>query len=128
MHKDRLNGFCTLKDILLIMSLLVLFLSIFIAKAARAQGSAAYFEITTSSGKRYIYSSGYKGTVRIASGGYLYSITFSGKKARVSKATCPDRLCTSWGEISLPGERIICVPGRLVITAVGDTELDAINR
>lgn len=129
MYKNHLkHRLFTTKDLLLVLFLLFLFLLLFVSRAAKVHGSVSYFEVKTSSGDRFIYPSDSKETVRIASGGYSYLISITHGKAKVVEATCPDRLCVRSGEISLPGERIICIPGKLVITAKGDTEVDAVNR
>ncbi len=43
-------------------------------------------------------------------------------KARVTDASCPDRLCVRQGEISKEGESIVCLPNRVVITLRGTEE------
>lgn len=44
-------------------------------------------------------------------------------------ASCPDHLCMKTGQISKPGETIICLPHRVVITIVerGTENADAID-
>jgi len=47
-------------------------------------------------------------------------------KAYVREADCPDGLCVRQGKISRAGERIICLPNRVVLEVVGgrsDTDL-----
>jgi hypothetical protein len=48
------------------------------------------------------------------------------KKVWVEKAPCPNKLCMRQGKISKPGESIICLPNRIVITIEGNP-LDAIT-
>lgn len=45
---------------------------------------------------------------------------------RLIKATCPDKLCEMQGCISKAGESIICLPNKLIITILGDSEWDII--
>lgn len=49
---------------------------------------------------------------------------------RMVSAECPDQLCVLQGSISRPAESIVCLPNRMVIEIVGDSEkeLDAIAR
>lgn len=48
------------------------------------------------------------------SGDTVYEI--SGGRIRIKNALCPDRHCEKTGFISSPGESIICVPERIIIT------------
>ena len=49
------------------------------------------------------------------------------KKVWVTKASCPNKLCMRQGKISKPGEAIICLPNRIVISIQGKSKLDAIT-
>jgi len=49
------------------------------------------------------------------------------KKVWVTKASCPNKLCMRQGKISRPGEAIICLPNRIVISIQGKSKLDAIT-
>jgi hypothetical protein len=48
------------------------------------------------------------------------------KRVWIEDAPCPNRLCMRQGKISRPGESIICIPNRIVITIEGNP-LDAIT-
>ena len=39
--------------------------------------------------------------------------------ARVTAADCPDKVCVRHGAISRPGQSIICLPHRVVVTVIG---------
>ncbi|MBE5970838.1 MAG: NusG domain II-containing protein [Lachnospiraceae bacterium] len=58
------------------------------------------------------------------------TLVIKDKKAYVSEADCPDKLCVKQGEISKSGQSVICLPHKLVVTIVDDEgetpELDAI--
>lgn len=43
---------------------------------------------------------------------------------RVTEASCPDQVCVQRGACS-GGAPVVCLPNRLVITFLGETELDA---
>jgi len=49
------------------------------------------------------------------------------KKVWVTKASCPNKLCMRQGKISKPGEAIICLPNRIVVTIQGKSKLDAVT-
>ena len=41
---------------------------------------------------------------------------------RIFDYVCPDGLCVGQGKISLTGERITCLPNRVMVEIVGDGE------
>lgn len=45
----------------------------------------------------------------------------------VTAADCPDKSCVRTGFIRYPGQSIICVPARLVITITGEPAADAVT-
>ena len=47
-------------------------------------------------------------------------------KASVVFANCPDKICKRASAISLVGERIICLPNKLMIEIVGEGDVDFI--
>jgi len=57
--------------------------------------------------------------------GRLTVVAESGK-AWIQASTCPQKVCVSSAPISLPGERIICVPNRFLLEVEGPRFLDTI--
>lgn len=55
------------------------------------------------------------------------TLVIEGGEAYLSDATCPDLLCVKRGRISRTGETIICLPHRLTITVVGDSDKNGKN-
>ena len=45
----------------------------------------------------------------------------------VTDADCPDRVCVKAGSVKRPGECIVCVPHRVVVTIEGSGEIDAVS-
>jgi hypothetical protein len=46
---------------------------------------------------------------------------------RVAKSTCPDQICVKTSPARSPGDQVICVPNRMVITIEGKrTDIDAL--
>lgn len=43
-------------------------------------------------------------------------------RARIREASCPDGICTAHRPIALDGESIICLPNRVVVTVVKQSE------
>ncbi|OYD16643.1 hypothetical protein CH330_02240 [candidate division WOR-3 bacterium JGI_Cruoil_03_51_56] len=54
-------------------------------------------------------------------------VSIKDRAARVVRSDCPRKLCVRMGEITRPGQVIICVPNQVVVQLVGE-ELDAITR
>ncbi len=54
-------------------------------------------------------------------------LTISGGTAAVTRAECPDHVCVRTGAISRVGERIVCLPNRVMVEIVGDSELDFVQ-
>jgi len=50
----------------------------------------------------------------------------SGGSVSAVKSTCPDAVCVKTGEISKPGQAIVCIPNRVSIEIKGEAEVDAI--
>lgn len=43
-------------------------------------------------------------------------------KIRLTKASCPDKICEKTGYIGSSGQSIICVPNKITVTVVGSRE------
>lgn len=55
-------------------------------------------------------------------------IAISGGKAHVERASCPNKICVSMGEIHNPGSSLICAPGRTAVICIGEEDFDAVTR
>jgi hypothetical protein len=59
--------------------------------------------------------------------GPLVVVTDGNGSIRVAEATCPDQICVHTAPARSPGDQIICVPNRMVITVEGKgTSIDAL--
>lgn len=47
--------------------------------------------------------------------------------AKVVSANCPDGICTNHKKINKNGESIICLPHKVVVTVVNDSDADSID-
>ena len=63
-------------------------------------------------------------TIEAEEGGYNV-ITVKDGKIGVTEATCPDHYCMHRGMCS-SGAQIVCLPNKLVITFVGEPEIDGV--
>lgn len=110
-------------DILLILSLFLIFLlAIIITSALRTGGEA--LEITQGGEYLMTVSLAEDGEYKIGEGNIL---VVEGGEAYMKSAECPDKTCISIGRISLVGESIICLPNRVTVTVVGSGGGDLIS-
>lgn len=64
--------------------------------------------------------------VRIDVGDGQYNLlTITSQGIFIEEANCPDQICVRWGKISKPGQTIVCLPHRLVISITGNQEGEA---
>lgn len=54
------------------------------------------------------------------------TLTVSGGRIAVTGASCPDGDCMAWG-FRNSGAQIVCLPNRLVIRFLGQTDVDAVS-
>ncbi len=47
--------------------------------------------------------------------------------AYMKSASCPDKTCVGVGRIKYAGQSIICLPNRVVVTVVGEGDLDLVS-
>lgn len=46
----------------------------------------------------------------------------------MESATCPDKLCVHQGKISDSSKKIVCLPNKVIIEAIKESELDSVVR
>lgn len=112
MSKKKLIG-----DLILILVLLLVgLLMFFMIKLTRSKGQTV---LVTVNGERVAeYSLSNEGEYSI-NGGTNVLIISSGK-ACLKEASCPDKLCVKQGKISMSGERIVCLPNKVMVEILGD--------
>ncbi len=106
-----------IKDLLLITVLLSLGIFAFlIIESGREEGACV--KVTVGGELVCEYSLSEDGEYLLNGGTNLLII--SDGKAFIKDADCPDGLCINQGKISLSGERIVCLPNRVMIEVIGD--------
>lgn len=112
-----LNKKKVINDVILISVLLLLGLLVFLfIRLSRSEGTTA---VVTVNGEWVAeYSLTDDGEYSINGGTNILII--SDGKAYLKEASCPDKLCVNQGKISLSGERIVCLPNRVMIEITGD--------
>ena len=58
-------------------------------------------------------------------GEYNNRLVIKDGKAYIEKATCPDGICVDHAPIFRDGERIVCLPQRVVITVITQNDKDS---
>ena len=106
-------------DIILIGTLLIVSLSVFlIINLTKEEGAMAV--VTVDGQKVAEYPLSRDGEYSLNGG--TNTLVIEGGKAYVTYASCPDGLCINQGRISMIGERIVCLPNRVMIEIVGEGE------
>ena len=119
MLKKILGDKKLLADVILVASLLLVSLSVFlIISLTREQG--AYAVVTVDGAVVGEYSLSIDGEFSLNGG--TNTLVIKDGKAFVSYASCPDGLCVNQGKISSVGERIVCLPNKLMVEIVGEGE------
>ena len=111
-------------SIILIFSLLAVGVSAFlITEALKEEGAYA---IISQNGKTVAtYSLSDNGEYEINGGTNV--IVIEDGKAYMKHADCPDKLCINQGVISHTGERIVCLPNRIMVEIIGGEDEIIIN-
>ncbi len=74
-------------------------------------------------GTYQIPDEGNEEVVRIDLGNNRYNImTITNSGVYIKEANCPDQICVNWGSIIKPGQTIVCLPHKVVISISGDQE------
>ena len=60
----------------------------------------------------------------LGEGEHTNTLVIKDGAARVTEASCPDKICVGHGAIQYAGESIVCLPHKLVITVRGGSSLD----
>jgi hypothetical protein len=106
-------------DIILVASLLVISLSVFIViRLTKQDGDVAV--VTVNNVVVGEYSLSVDGEYSLNGGTNI--LVIENGKAFVTYANCPDGLCVNQGKISLTGDRIVCLPNKLMIEIRGAEE------
>lgn len=106
-------------DTVLVLVLAVIGISAFlITESLREEG--AYAVVTVNGEWAGEYPLDKDGEYPLSGGTNL--LVIQDGKAFVKDATCPDKLCINQGKISRTGERIVCLPNRVMIEITGEGE------
>lgn len=119
MLKKILGNKKLLADIILVGVLLIISLSVFlIVTLTKEEGAVAVVTVDGREVGRYsLFVDG-----EYSLNGGTNTLVIKEGKAFVTYASCPDGLCKHQGKISATGERIVCLPNKVMIEIVGAEE------
>lgn len=119
MLKKILGDKKLLADVILVSVLLIVSLSVFLfISLSKEEGTTAVVSVNGAVVAEYPLS--VNGTYELNGGTNV--LVIENGKAYVSHATCPDGLCKNQGRISMTGERIVCLPNKVMIEIIGEGE------
>ncbi len=115
MKKKDISMHIRMPEIILIASLLLVgLLSLFIINTFKTRGDVAH---VTVDGELYAeYSLSVDAEYKI---GNTNTIVIEGGYAFMKSAECPDKTCVHTGKISSVGERIVCLPNKVMVEIRG---------
>ena len=106
-------------DIIVVASLLILsFAVLLIVNLTKEDG--AYAEVTVGGNAAGKYSLTVDGTYSLNGG--TNTLVVQNGTAYMSYSNCPDHICENTGKIRHVGETIICLPNRITVTIIGDSD------
>ena len=106
-------------DIIVVASLLILSLSVLLfVNLTKEDG--AYVEVTVDGNPTGKYSLAIDGTYSLNGG--TNTLVVQNGTAYMSYSNCPDHICENTGKIRHVGETIICLPNRITVTIIGDSD------
>ena len=106
-------------DIIVIASLLLLSAVFLIATTLSRRGGASV-EVTVNGEVIGTYSLGTDAVYELNGGTNI--LTVSGGTAYMSYSNCPDHTCENTGRVRYVGETIVCLPNRITVTVVGESD------
>ena len=118
------------KNDLILLAAIVLLAGVVYLALTLTRSGGAYAVVTVSGAEVGRYSLSEDQTVRIGSGDSYNILVIENGTARISEASCPDKLCVGQGAKKYDGESIICLPNKVVVEIVGggQSENDAVAR
>ena len=118
MLKKILGNKKILADVILVAALLVIALSVFLV-ISLTQKEGAYAVVTVNGEEIARYSLAVDGEYAI---GDTNVLVIKGGEAYMTYADCPDGLCIGQGRISMTGQRIVCLPNKVMVEIIGSEE------
>ena len=108
-------------DIIVVASLLILsFAVLLIVNLTKEEG--AFAEVTVDGNAAGKYSLAIDGTYSLNGG--TNTLVIENGEAYMRDSNCPDHICENTGKIRHVGQTIVCLPNRITVTIIGDSNSD----
>lgn len=111
-------------DVIFIGMLAVVCIAVCILVYNTGQTKGSTIVVTVDGEKYGVYSLLKEQTICIETENGTNIIEIKNGKASMKEADCPDGLCVDQNAISFDKESIICLPNKVVISVISDTESD----
>lgn len=121
MNKESIKAFVSKRriDIIVIASLLLLsLLALLFITLTRKEGAAV--EITVGGDVVATYSLFKNGEYELNGG--TNTLVIENGVAYMDYSSCPDHVCERKGKIRYSGQTIVCLPNKLTVTIIGETD------
>ena len=106
-------------DIIVVASLLILSLAVLLL-VNLSKEAGAYVEVTVDGNAAGKYALSIDGTYSLNEGTNV--LVIKNGEAYMNYSNCPDHTCENRGKIKHVGETIICLPNRITVTVIGDSD------
>lgn len=114
-------------DLILVAVIFAISLTVFaIFKLTMSDG--AFVTVSVESKQKYCYSLSEDREVEIITGDngeYKNTLVIKDRKAYVVYANCTDKICVNHKAISKTGETIVCLPHKVVVSIISETDGNA---
>ena len=110
------------KELLIIISLLMLALLSYLFIRLNGQGAKVQIEISQELYGVYDLNKDQEITVTDNDGHILLKCLVKNGQIRVLSSQCPDKICIEEGSIEMNGQTIVCLPNQVVIQVIDDNE------
>lgn len=103
-----------------IVAIVMVALVAYAATSVLGGGDARTVVIQDADGETHTMSLACDGTLTVNSSAGMNTIEVHAGKVRVIEADCPNQDCVEQGWVSEPGQQIICLPHKLVVTVTDE--------
>lgn len=121
-----MNKWISKRDIILILSLLVIALASFLVWffAFNDKGDKVSIEVKGRVINEYPLDKDTVIPIENSHGEVTNYIKIENKECYMEEAICPDHLCTKQGKIKNSGQTIVCLPNKVVVSVISDDKAE----
>ena len=109
-------------DILLFFSFLALAALIAVLPLVRSSGEGEQVRIISEGEVAGIYPLANDIEVEVSHGDHLNIVSIKDKKVYMEYSNCRNQICVHTGEITQPGDTIVCLPNYVIVEIIGNGE------